>query len=153
MPDIKYACLLVDTRDKESEKITDRLIGTWGFKLCRDAYRTEMSCMTGEPEETFHVDPGYTVITVTEDEKCLGFVSLYVDIEARTIIVGHAYVRPEVREKGVYRMMVKRIEKFAKDIKMDKIVAFVYRANGGSMKAHSKIGFKQNMVGYTKEVK
>lgn len=153
MPDVKYACLLVDTRDKKSEKITDKLIGTWGFKLCRDAYRTELSGMTGQPEEVFHVDPGLTVLTVTEDEKCLGFASLFVDPEAKMVVIGHAYVRPEVRENGIYRMMVKRIEKFAKDIKMEKLVAFVYRANGGSMKAHSKIGFKQNMVGYMKEVK
>lgn len=153
MPELKYACLLVDTREKESEKLTGHLVGEWGFKICMDAYKTELSCMTGEPEEAFHIYPGYTVITATETKKCLGFVSLYVDIKAKTLIVGHAYVRPEVREKGIYRMMLKRAEKFAKDTGMRKIIAFVYRANGGSMKAHKELGFKQDMVGYTKEVK
>lgn len=153
MPELKYACILIDTRDKKSEKITDRLIGTWGLKLCKDAYRTELSGMTNQEEDVFHIENGYTVLTVTEDEKCLGFASIYVDVLAKTIIIGHAYVRPEVREKGIYSMMVKRIEKFAKDTGMNKIVAFAYRDNGGSMKTHHKIGFKQKMVGYVKEVK
>lgn len=156
----KYACILLDTRDKASEKLTDQvLLGDWGWKLCQDAYKTEMKCIAEMgglnqlDEHTFHIEPGYTVLAVTPDKKCIGFASIYVDIEAQTIILGHVYVRPEFREKGVFKTMLARIEKFAKDTKMKQIVSFVYRANGGSMKAHHNLGFKQQMVGYMKEVK
>ena len=156
MAELKYVCLLLDTTKQENNTLVlQTMLGQWGWKLCQDAYKTEMSGMSQfkYPEEYFQVEPGYTVLAITEDKRCIGFASLYAQIQTKTLVIGHVYVRPEYRGKGVYKTMVARAEKFAKDIKMERMCAFVHRFNGGSMKAHHKLGFKQEMVGYFKEVK
>lgn len=156
MEQLEYACVLFDERDKESEKFSNFfLLGQWGWKLCQDAYKTEMSGITGLPETEFGIEKGIVVCAVTKDKRCLGFMNLYISTENSpgTLCIGHVYVRPEVREKGVYHKMLERAEKFAKDIGSKRIISFVHRSNGGSMKAHHKLGFKQSMVGYVKEVK
>lgn len=155
MDQLEYACVLFDERNPESEKFTNNfLLGEWGWKLCQDAYKTEMSLMTGLPETEFGIEKGMTVCAVSKDKRCLGFINLYIsaDNAPGTLCIGHAYVRPEVRSKGVYKRMVERTEKFAKDIGAKRIISFVHRSNGGSMKAHHNLGFKQSMVGYVKEV-
>lgn len=153
MAELMYKVVVIDIRkDEDNTFALETEFGEWGWKLCLDAYKTEMSCITGQPESHFEVDRGYTALAVTKDKRVIGFASLYPDRIQEALIIGHVYVRPEFREKGVYKTMLGRIEKFAKDTGMKNIVAFAHRSNGGSMKAHHKLGFKQKIVGYVKEV-
>ena len=155
MDQLEYACVLFDERNPESEKFTNNfLLGEWGWKLCQDAYKTEMSLMTGLPETEFGIEKGLTVCAVSKDKRCLGFINLYIsaDNAPGTLCIGHAYVRPEVREKGVYKRMLERTEKFAKDIGAKRIISFIHCGNKISVRTHRHLGFKEMMVGYVKEV-
>lgn len=155
MAELKYQCLIYDKRDRERcETFEEKIVpGEWGLKICEDAYKTEMALKTKLDESCFHIEPGLTCIAMSEDRKILGFVAIYVDKEAKDLIIGHAYVRPEFRKKGVYKLMLERVNVFAQVTKMKRLVSFVYRSNGESMKTHHALGFKQELVGYTKEVK
>lgn len=153
MAELMYKVVVIDLRKDENNTFAlETEFGQWGWKLCMDAYQTEMSGYTGQPESHFQIERGYTALAVTQDKRVIGIACLYPDRIQEVLIIGHVYVRPEFREKGVYKTMLGRIEKFAKDTGMKKIVAFAHRSNGGSMKAHHKLGFKQQIVGYVKEV-
>ena len=49
--------------------------------------------------------------------------------------------------------MMKRVEKFAKDIGAKNIISFVWLGNDLSKKVHQRIGFKKKIIGYIQEVK
>lgn len=153
--ELSYTCVLFDERSKDAKSFIEKFKdGPWGYDVCRGAYRTEMSLITKLPETEFGIEPGLCIVAVSKDRKCVGFMNLYITINAPdTICIGHVYVRPEVRGKGVYKKMLERLEAFAHQIKAQRIVSFVHRSNGGSMKAHHNLGFKQQMVGFVKEVK
>lgn len=154
--ELMYKCVLFDERNPEFDKAfkTNWFEKEWGWDVCQNSYKLELSLITGLPVTEFGIERGLTILTITADKKCLGFMNLYMDADnaPQTICIGHVYVRPEVRGKGIYKRMLERAEKFAKDINAIQIVAFVHRSNGGSMKAHHKLGFKQGIVGYVKEV-
>lgn len=153
MAELMYKVVVIDLRkDEDNTFALETEFGEWGWKLCMDAYKTEMSFITGQPESHFEIERGYTALAVTQDKRVIGIACLYPNKIQEDMIIGHVYVRPKFREKGVYKTMMGRIEKFAKDTGMKKIVAFAHRSNGGSMKAHHKLGFKQQIVGYLKEV-
>lgn len=152
----EYICVIFDERNPDAKDFKSLILeeGEWGYNVCEGAYKTEMSLITNLPETEFGIEKGLTVLAVTKSKKCLGFLKLYIsaDNSPETLCIGHAYVRPEVRQNGVYKKMVERAEKFAKDIQAKRLIAFVHRSNGESMKAHHKLGFKQEMVGYVREI-
>ena len=152
----EYKVMMLSPRIKSTEELFDNLRkgtnGTDGLDVCINAYKTEMSLMTGLPESMFNVGAGAVCVAFTEDYRVFGFITVGIDDRTRVLCTEHAYVRPEVRHKGVYTLMLKRVEKMAKDMKFDRIVSFVFGENETSQTAHEHNGFKARMVGYMKEV-
>lgn len=159
MDSLLYRSILFDERNPDAEKLKEKAFppesDPFSLEVCRGSYKTEMSLITGLPETEFGIEKGLVVVAITQDKKVIGFINIYIsaDNSPETICVGHVYVRPECRGKGIYKNMLCRLDKFAKDIGAKRIIAFVHRENGDSMKAHHKLGFKQQMVGYIREVK
>lgn len=153
----EYKVMMISPRIKQTQELFGKLIqgtdGTDGLEVCMNAYKTEMSLMTGLPEDMFHIEVGAICVAFTEDFRVFGFITVGADDKSKTICTEHAYVRPEVRKKGVFSLMMKRVEKMAADMKMDKIVSFVFKENDTSQTAHEHNGFKERIVGYMKEVK
>lgn len=153
----EYKVMMLSPNIKSTKELFDHLVegsdGTDGIRVLSGAYMTEMSIMTGLPEKTFHVEYGPICVAFAENFRVLGFITIGVDDKAKTLCTEHAYVRPEVRSKGVYRLMMKRVEKMAKDMGMEKIVSFVFYENETSRIVHEKTGFEKRIIGYMKEVK
>lgn len=151
----EFKVMMLSPRIKSTAELFQKLVkgsdGTNGLGVAVRAYATEMSLMTGLPEYLFQVRMEPICVAFTEDYRVLGFIQIGVDDGAKVICTEHAYVRPEVRNKGVYSLMMKRVEKMAKDMKMERIVSFVFSENDESQKVHEKSGFKPRMIGYIKE--
>lgn len=157
MPELtEYKVMMLSPRIKSTEELFNNLRkgtnGTDGLDVCINAYKTEMSLMTGLPESMFNVGAGAVCVAFAEDFRVFGFITVGIDDRTRVLCTEHAYVRPEVRNKGVYTLMMKRVEKMAKDMKFDRIASFVFNENDVSKTAHEKTGFKPRMIGYIKEV-
>lgn len=153
----EYKVMMLSPRIKETQELFEKIMngtnGTDGLKVCINAYKTEISLMTGLPETMFNVGSGAICVAFTEDYRVFGFITVGIDDRSRVLCTEHAYVRPEVRRKGVYTLMLKRVEKMAKDMKFDRIASFVFNENETSKTAHEHNGFKPRMTGYIKEVK
>ena len=151
----EFKVMMLSPRIKSTAELFQKLVkgsdGTNGLGVAVRAYATEISLMTGLPEYLFQVRMEPICVAFTEDYRVLGFIQIGVDDGAKVICTEHAYVRPEVRNKGVYSLMMKRVEKMAKDMKMERIVSFVFSENDESQKVHEKSGFKPRMIGYIKE--
>ena len=157
MPELpEYNVMRLSPRIKSTESLFENLRkgtdGTDGLEVCINAYTTEMSLMTNLPERLFKVIPGAICVAFTQDFRVFGFISVGIDDRTRTLCTEHAYVRPEVRNKGVYTLMMKRVEKMARDMRFERIASFVFDENDVSKTAHNKNGFKARMIGYIKEV-
>lgn len=152
----EYKVMMLSPRIKSTAELFQKLVkgsdGTNGLGLAVKAYATEMSLMTELPEYMFQVRMEPICVAFTEDYRVIGFIQIGVDDGAKVICTEHAYVRPEVRKKGVYTLMLKRVEKMAKDMKFDRIASFVFNENETSKTAHEHNGFKPRMTGYIKEV-
>ena len=151
----EFKVMMLSPRIKSTAELFQKLVkgsdGTNGLGVAVRSYATEMSLMTGLPEYLFQVRMEPICVAFTEDYRVLGFIQIGVDDGAKVICTEHAYVRPEVRNKGVYSLMMKRVEKMAKDMKMERIVSFVFSENDESQKVHEKSGFKPRMIGYIKD--
>lgn len=152
----EFKVMMLSPRIKSTAELFQKLLkgsdGTNGLGVAVKAYATELALITGLPEYIFQVRMEPICVAFTEDYRVLGFIQIGVDDGAKVICTEHAYVRPEVRNKGVYSLMLKRVEKMAKDMKMERIVSFVFSENDESQKVHEKSGFKPRIIGYIKEV-
>ena len=157
MEQVEYAVMLFDPKNEKTAELIKQLAkgkNGNGLDLAMGAYSTEVAAITGWPEGMFKPSKEAPVcVAFTKDMAVLGFITIAVDTVNKITFTEHVYVRPEVRKKGVYKLMMKRIEKFAKDTKCERIVSFVFDKNDVSKKAHKKTGFKPVMRGYSKEVK
>lgn len=152
----EYKVMLLSPGIKSTKELFEKLIegsdGSNGLRVATGAYATEMSMMTGLPESMFRVNFGPVCVAFTEDFRVFGFIAIGVDDKTKVLCTEHAYVRPEVRHKGVYTLMMKRVEKMAADMKFERIASFVFQENETSKTAHEHNGFKPRMIGYIKEV-
>lgn len=123
------------------------------FDIAKGAYSTEMALLTGEYELYYHIDkedaPGTMYcLAVDKNNTVIGFILLETDARTKTLWTSHVYVRPEVRQKGVYKLMIERVKKFARDCRFNRMFSIVHRKNWTSQQAHKKAGFKKCWVGY-----
>ena len=152
----EYKVMLLNPEYEKSLELINKLLngtnGQDGLEVAMKAYATELGLITGNPETLFKVRLTPLCVAFTEDYRVFGFITVGIDSDTKTLCMEHAYVRPEVRKKGVFELMEKRIEKMAKDLKFERIVSFVFRENYASKQAHEKFGYKKRMIGYIKEV-
>lgn len=123
------------------------------FDIAKGAYSTEMSLLTGEKELYYHIDkedvPGTMYcLAVDKNNTVIGFILLESDARTKTLWTSHVYVRPEVRLQGVYKLMMERVKKFARDCGFNRVFSVVHRKNWPSQQAHKRAGFKKCWVGY-----
>lgn len=123
------------------------------LNIAKGAYATELSLITGEKELFYKIDKEDDPATmyclaVDKDNAVLGFILLELEPRTLTLWTSHVYVRPEVRKQGVYRLMMERVKKFAKDCKFNRVISVVHVTNKDSQWAHRKIGFKKCWQGY-----
>jgi L-amino acid N-acyltransferase YncA len=149
MQEVEYAVVLVMIG--QSPRMDEKVKPT--LDIAKGAYATELSLITGGPEEYYRLpkeDEHGTMYCLAVDRKdnVLGFILLETEDRTRTLWTSHVYVRPEVRKKGVYSMMMKRVLKFAKDCKFNRVFSLVHRKNWPSQQAHKSAGFKKSWVGY-----
>lgn len=123
------------------------------LNIAKGAYATELSLLTGEKELFYKIDKEDApdtlyCLAVDKNNTVLGFILLELEDRTLTLWTCHVYVRPEVRQKGVYRLMMERVKKFAKDCKFNRVFSVVHRKNWPSQQAHKKTGFKKSWVAY-----
>lgn len=123
------------------------------FDIAKGAYATELSLITNEKKLYYSLgkEDGPEAIyclAVDKDSNVLGFIYLELDERTMTLWTSHVYVRPEVRKKGVYRLMMERVKKFARDCKFNRVFSLAHVYNKDSQWAHRKVGFKKCWVGY-----
>ena len=151
----EYKVMLLNPAEEKTADLFEKLLhgtdGTNGLIVAMNAYATEMALMTNNPEELFKICGNPVCVAFTEDYRVFGFIVVGADAGTKTVVTEHVYVRPEVRHKGIYKLMLKRVEKLVEDIKYDRIVSFVFNENDISQKAHENQGFKHRMIGYMKE--
>jgi len=157
MQEIKYKVMLLNPQVEKTKELLEKLNkgtnGTDGLDIAKKAYATEVSLITEQPVELFGVGDGPICVAFTEKNEVLGFISVGIDTFSKTVVTEHVYVRPEVRKKGVYGLMLERVKKLAEDIGAKRIVSFVFNKNKVSKTAHENKGFKKKMTGYIMEVK
>ena len=153
----EYKVMLLNPAEEKTADLFEKILhgsdGTNGLTVAMNAYTTEMALMTNNPEELFKIYGNPVCVAFTEDYRVFGFIVVGADAGTKTVVTEHAYVRPEVRHKGIYKLMLKRVEKLVEDIKFDRIVSFVFDENEDSQRVHEKEGFKHRMIGYMKEFK
>lgn len=146
---IEYAVVLVMIG--QSPRMDEKVKPT--LDIAKGAYATELSLITGEPEEYYRLpkeDEHGTMycLAVDREDNVIGFILLETEDRTRTLWTCHVYVRPEVRKKGVYKMMMKRVMKFAEDCKFNRVFSLVHEDNIISQCAHIGTGFKNKWYGY-----
>ena len=149
MQEVEYAVVLIMAG--ECPEMFTKIKPT--LDIAKGAYATELSLITGEPEEYYRLpkeDEHGTMYCLAVDRKdnVLGFILLETEDRTRTLWTCHVYVRPEVRKKGVYKMMMKRVKKFATDCQFNRIFSLVHEDNIISQCAHLGTGFKNKWLGY-----
>ena len=152
----EYKVMMLSPRIKDTKDLFENIMegtdGSDGLRVCMNAYKTEMSLMTSLPESMFGINMSAICVAFTKECRVFGFIAVGIDDKSHVLCTEHAYVRPEVRHKGVYTLMLKRVEKMAKDMKFERIASFVFQENETSKTAHEHNGFKPRMIGYIKEV-
>lgn len=149
MQEVEYAVVLIMAG--ECPEMFNKVKPT--LDIAKGAYATELSLITGEPEEYYRLpkeDEHGTMycLAVDREDNVIGFILLETEDRTRTLWTCHVYVRPEVRKKGVYKMMMKRVMKFATDCRFNRVFSVVHRKNWPSQQAHKSAGFKKSWVGY-----
>ena len=147
--EIEYAVVVIQVG--LCPKIYERIKPT--LDIAKGAYATELSLLTGKNEIYYKIgknDAPETMycLAVDKNDTVLGFILLETDERTKTLWTCHVYVRPEVRRKGVYKLMIERVKKFARDCKFNRMFSVVHRENWPSQKAHKKAGFQKCWVGY-----
>lgn len=150
MAEKEYKVMLLD-RDVDNTKFIFENIDSQ-LDMYKRAYATEMSIMNEQPIPVFQFDDQQICVAFTKEFELIGFLAFGFNQISKILFIEHVYVVPNYRRKGVYSTMLKRIEKLAKDLKADKMCAFVFQKNWESMQTHQRIGFKTAVLGYFKEV-
>lgn len=145
-----YRVIMVRTDIPGCNELMERIEPS--FSIAKGAYATELSLLTGEPVRMYRIcsngEPETYCLAVDQDNIVVGFALLEYEARSRTLWTCHVYVRPEVRHRGVYKNMIERIKRFAKDAGMDRIFSIVHMANRTSICAHKKVGFQRQWVGF-----
>lgn len=159
MQEIEYKVMLLNpnSSNPQIKKLLESLktgsTGVDGLNVATGAYQTELTIATGMPDCYFKVGNNPICVAFTKENSVLGFITIGIDARTATLYTEHVYVRPEVRHKGVYKLMMERVKKFAKDTKCERIMSFVFDKNRDSKKVHAKVGFKKTISVYMMEVK
>ena len=147
---MEYKVMLLDRCIDSTKFIFDKI--DQQLDMYKRAYATEMSIMNSQPLQMFQFEDSQICVAFTEDYRVLGFLAFGYQSISNVIFVEHVYVEPSFRKQGIYKLMMKRIEKLATDMKADKIAAFVFTTNTDSMKAHMKLGLRPCITGFMKEI-
>lgn len=154
MEQVKYTVLILKKGSALLDETYQDLFNAF------NGYKDEMAKLTEKDEKFYDVafafssnDNAYICIAIDSNKKILGFILPEFDFITKTLWTSHVFVRKEYRMKGVYSMMMKRIQKFAKDAEFKRIFSLVHRNNFASIQAHnSKMG-SYEWLGYEMEVK
>lgn len=147
MPELEYRVMMINKENKEVYgPLSNNLI------LARTNYTIELIDKIGQDPQTIYINDEMVCVAFTKENVVIGFITVGYIPETATLVTDHVYVHPQCRKKGVYSLMMKRVEKFAKDIGAKNIMSFVLNTNEVSKKAHKKIGFDKKFVGYIKKV-
>jgi len=150
MAEKEYKVMLLDRTVKNTKFIFEKIDSQ--LEMYKRAYATEMLIMNEQPIPLFQFEDQQICVAFTKEFELLGFLAFGFNQISRILFIEHVYVVPNYRKKGVYSIMLKRMEKLAKDIKADKLCSFIFQKNWDSLQTHQKLGFKPTMMGYFKEV-
>lgn len=151
MQEVDYCVMILRTDIESTKKIFEDIKPS--FEVARGAYATEMSLITKMPESYYKInitdeEPQTFCLAIDKKNNVLGFILLEADGRTMTLWTCHVYVRPEVRCQGIYKLMMKRVHKFAKDAGFRRVFSVVNQRNKPSQIAHKSVGFKRNWIGY-----
>lgn len=154
MEERKYTVMILKKGSEVLDKSYKNLF------MAFDKYKKEMAEITEKDERYYDVafafssnDAAYICVAIDKEYNIYGFILLEFDFITRTLWTSHVYVAKECRKNGVYKMMMKRVKKFAKDAKFERIFSLVYKNNLASSEAHRKEFGNSDWVGYEMEVK
>ena len=156
---ISYAVLLIN---RELDKKNAGMLKNLEPQLVNLFYKYQMEMMAITKEEGIYFDVVSAYENNNIDTLCIaadkeynvyGFIILEADMITRTLWTSHVFVDPSVRMSGVYKLMMKRVKKFAEDAKFNRIFSLVHRNNYGSRQAHRKVFGPQMWNGYQMEIK
>ena len=154
MEEVKYTVLILKKGSALLNETYQDLFNTF------DDYKEEMAKLTEKDEKFYDVafafssnDNAYICIAIDSNKKILGFILPEFDFITHTLWTSHVFVRKEYRLKGVYSLMMKRIQKFAKDAEFKRIFSLVWKFNHVSREAHKNIFGSEEWLGYEMEVK
>lgn len=150
MQEVNYCVVVLRTDIEESKKIFDAIRPS--LDIAKGAYATEVGYITRKDTSFYKIgeptDPQTWCLAIDKDNHVLGFIYLEADARTMTLWTSHVYVRPEVRGKGIYKLMMERVQKFAKDAKFKRVFSIVHQRNTASQRAHKSVGFKKRWIGY-----
>lgn len=150
MQEVDYCVVILRTDIDKTKKIFEDI--KYSFDIAKGAYATEMSLLTGEKEKFYKIldedQPQTFCLAIDKKNNVIGFIFIEADGRTMTLWTSHVYVRPEFRRMGVYKLMMERVRKFAKDAGFERVFSFVHGTNKVSQKAHKKAGFKRCWIGY-----
>ena len=153
MEQVQYTVLIFKKGSELLDQAYDDLFNAF------DEYKKEMVKITEKDEKFYDVafafssnDNAYVCIAIDRKKNILGFILTEFDFITKTLWTSHVFVRKEYRKKGVYTLMMKRIQKFAKDAQFKRIFSLVHITNYISKEAHKSIFGGKQWVGYEMEV-
>lgn len=150
MQEVEYCVVVLRTDIEQTKKIFEDIKPS--FDIAKGAYATEMSLLTKKPESFYKIKeedyPQTFCLAIDKNNNVLGFIYLESEDKTKTLWTCHVYVRPEVRQKGIYKLMIQRVHKFAKEAGFQRVFSVVHQKNKPSQRAHKSVGFKRRWIGY-----
>lgn len=150
MQEIDYCVLVLRTDIEKTKKIFESIKPS--LDITKGAYATEVGFITRKDKSFYKIDetedPQTWCLAIDKNNNVLGFIFLEADPRTMTLWTCHVYVRPEVRGKGIYKLMMERVRKFAKDAQFKRVFSVVHQRNTASQRAHKSAGFKKRWIGY-----
>lgn len=148
--EVNYCVLILRTDIEKTKPIFENIKPS--LDIAKGAYATEVGFITRKDESFYKieepVEPQTWCLAIDENNNVLGFIFLEADARTMTLWTCHVYVRPEVRGKGIYKLMMERVRKFAKDAQFKRVFSIVHQRNNASQRAHKSAGFKKRWIGY-----
>ena len=148
--EVNYCVLILRTDIEKTKPIFEKI--KTSLDIAKRAYATEVSFITKEDELYYQIpetgEPQTLCLAIDDNNNVLGFIYLEADGRTMTLWTCHVYVRPEVRGHGIYKLMMERVQKFAKDAKFNRVFSVVHQRNKASQRAHKSAGFKKRWIGY-----
>lgn len=148
--EVNYCVLILRTDIEKTKKIFEDIKPS--LDIAKNAYATEVSLITKENPIYYQIadtgEPQTWCLAIDEKNNVLGFIYIEADGRTMTLWTSHVYVRPEVRGHGIYKLMMERVQKFAKDAKFNRVFSVVHQRNTASQRAHKSAGFKKRWIGY-----